>query len=97
MTQRVGTPRIERLQDILDDENTTGATARRCARVWLTLALLMFTAGCGADDSAGLNDQTYRAVVVEAVFEQRMVDIRFVFDENERVSGLFFEQHPQPE
>jgi hypothetical protein len=51
-----------------------------------------FTNGIRYED-----DGTYRAVILEAVFRDRAIDIRFVFDENGEVSGLFFEQPPQAE
>jgi len=52
----------------------------------------LFTSGMRYED-----DGVYRAVTIEAVFEQRLVDVRFVFDENDKVSGLFFEQPPENE
>jgi len=51
-----------------------------------------FTKGMRYED-----DGSYRAVILEAVFEQRMIDIRFVFDENDQVSGMYFEQPPDAE
>ncbi len=53
-----------------------------------------FTKGMRYEDDREL---WYRAVILEAVFEQRIVDIRFVFDLDDRISGLFFEQHVESE